>query len=140
MDWSLELEKSGILGEEMTFSNDEKKDAKPASQQFFAQNISMVGDISDNANVQISQLSNETITSDDLTGFLKQIDLAINGFEKNDADKFTSLFKELGDIAKETSPYQAKTRGVLGSIKSICEGMTSNITAQGLIQAVNSLL
>ena len=51
LNWSHELEKAGILGEGMTFSVEEKTSAGPITQNFFAENIGMIGDATGQARV-----------------------------------------------------------------------------------------
>ena len=71
LDWSLELEKAGILGEGLTFTMNEQEKAAPISQNFFGSNIGSVGSISGNAKVQNNQEINLTeITDAKLTEFL----------------------------------------------------------------------
>ena len=64
LNWSLELEKAGILGEDMKFSKGEKKEAAPITQQYFAQNIVHIGDVSGSAQVSADQSATATVSLD----------------------------------------------------------------------------
>jgi AbiTii len=55
LNWALELEKAGVLGENMHFSEQEKGDAKPVTQQFFIQNVGVWGNVTDQAIVTSQQ-------------------------------------------------------------------------------------
>jgi allophanate hydrolase subunit 1 len=51
LDWSLQLEQAGVLGENMLFTLTEKQEAQSVTQQFFIQNAGVVGNVSDSATV-----------------------------------------------------------------------------------------
>jgi hypothetical protein len=56
LNWTLELEKAGVLGEGMTFSEEERKEAvSPSSQIFHIQNLGVLGSVGDDAKVSIKQ-------------------------------------------------------------------------------------
>ena len=64
LNWSLELEKAGILGENMQFSEQEKGDAKPLTQQFIIQNVGVLGNVTDHATVKNRLSATATIQLD----------------------------------------------------------------------------
>jgi hypothetical protein len=55
LNWTLALEKAGIVGSEMTFSSAEKDNAGSVTHQFFVQNLSYVSDVSGSAKVTTQQ-------------------------------------------------------------------------------------
>src|SRR5215472_6955915 len=61
LNWSLELEKAGVLGEDMHFSEQEKGDAEPVTQQFFIQNVGVLGNVTDQASVTNQQTATTKI-------------------------------------------------------------------------------
>jgi len=64
LNWSLELEKAGVLGEDMQFSEQEKGDAKPVTQQFIIQNVGVLGNVTDQASVTNQQTATAKIELD----------------------------------------------------------------------------
>ena len=137
LDWSLELENSGVLGEGMSFSKDEKEKATHATQQVFAQSIGTLGDVAGHAQVTNNQVSvGQTIDKRALNSFLQQADGILEQLPPDVRDEIQPLLRE---ISQDTSD-DGKTRSKLSSIKAICEGASGNLVAQGIVSAIAALL
>lgn len=137
LDWSLELEKSGVLGEGMSFSRDEKEKATHVTQQVFAQSIGTLGDVAGHAQVTNNQVSvGQTIDKRALNSLLQQADGILEQLPPDVRDEIKPL---LSEISQDTSD-DGKTRSRLSSIKAICEGASGNLVAQGIVSAIAALL
>lgn len=136
LDWALKLEEQGIMGEDMTFSNEEKKRAVPVTQNVFAQNIGVIGNVSDSASVLNTQSAKgQKIDLDLLSEFIKesrqQVPLLPSDLRAPVAEKIEEI---------ESSKTDGKRRLALLSLRSILEGATGSIAAQGIIQAISGIL
>ena len=137
LNWSLELEKAGILGEGMSFTKDEKKIAQEVTQHIMAQNIGSIGNTSDSAQVTVSQSATAGISLDEqtLAKFLKQVGEALPMLDGQSQARVRPLISELEN---EQSPDRKAS--ILRSLQNILEGASGNIAAQGMLQMIASIL
>ena len=142
LNWSLELEQAGILGEGMIFSRSDKDKAVPVTHQIFAQNIGNIGNVSDAAKVQNSQqgTQHQNINIQSIRDLKDQIDGAINLLPKEIAENVNDLNKELHAALDTEVPKPERIHGILTSIKTVCEGAAGNLTAQGIIGLITALI
>jgi len=137
LDWSLELEKQGVIGEGMSFSNEDKKKAATVTQQIFAQNIGTVGDISDQANVSTTQFaSNSSLDRDAIKNLLDQINLANDQLPESKINEINSICSKI-DLENQNDE---SIKSHLLSLKAVCEGITGSILAQGILSGIAAIL
>jgi len=143
LDRSLELEKAGVTGingEELSFSPDDKEKARKAEVSYSIGKIeNLVGNIgpmAEGATINIKQINQETIP--ELLGIIGQTIKHINSLglveeKKNELKDATQEIKaELTKEIVETS----RVKRLLGSIKNIMEGVAGNVIAQGIIAGI----
>jgi hypothetical protein len=133
LNWSLELEKAGILGEEMTFSTKEVEEGRSVTQNFFIQNAGVIGNVSDNAKVRNTQTSTIALDVSEVSKFATQ---ALAAMGQVPAELRPHLAPILGQIraeAQNTRPEERKLRELLASARSISEQAAGNLAASGII-------
>lgn len=142
LDWSLQLERAGILGDGMQFSADEKKNAKSVSSEPHfhignVQNLSVLGSVSDQATVTLHQSAQ--YTDNDMQSILrvvKEIEKNIGNLPAEPKEKIeTHLTTLKSELAKPT-PESTKIRSILLSIKSIAEGTVGSLIASGIVSLI----
>jgi hypothetical protein len=140
LNWSLELEKSGVLGEGLTFSENEKRHAAPVSHQFFATNIGVVGNVSDHGQVVSVQAAHaQVIDYGKLTEFVQQIKIAAPAVPENTRDALVKAADELGQELSKSDRDRSRIQRLLATIKTICEGAVGNVVAQGILSVIGSV-
>ena len=141
LNWCLELEKAGILGDEMEFSQEEKSEAVSITQQIFAQNIGVVGNVEGQAQVASQQSATMAMALDlaalqDFVGQARQALPLFPGETRNQLEpRISDLEQELGGDA----PDQSRLRELMGSVRPICEGAAGNLGAQGILGLLKDL-
>ena len=142
LNWSLELEKVGILGESMEFSRKDKKEAAPISQQVFAQNIGVVGNVSGQARVVNEQAATMMVNLDvaSVQDFAAQARQDLPLLPEDSRSQLAPALTELDEELTREPPQQSRLRELLGSVRSVCEGATGNLAAQGILGMLNGLL
>ncbi|GAA6206977.1 hypothetical protein NBRC116601_02700 [Cognatishimia sp. WU-CL00825] len=137
LNWALELESNGILGEGMTFNKEEQQKASDVTQTIIAQNIGTIGDNLGNAKntVTIESSGNQVIDQERLADFLSQSKEATSLLPSTIK---RAAFDEL--IAIESAKTEGEKRSHLNSLKTIAEGASGNLAAQGIIQMIASLV
>src|SRR6516165_6953522 len=142
LNWSLKLEKAGVLGEDMHFSEQEKGDAKPVTQQFFIQNVGVLGSVTDQASVTNQQTAKTKIELDwgQVRDFLAQACAALPQLPEKAQEAIRPVLETIDGELKTETPSSPKIRAALGSLRKIGEGIAGNLTAQGIIAMVKAIV
>ncbi|GGC03927.1 hypothetical protein GCM10007205_11360 [Oxalicibacterium flavum] len=140
LNWSLEMEKVGVLGESMTFNTQEKIKAQPAGQQFFIQNVGVLGNVSDHAIVSNTQHASMALDLDQVRDVVAQLNNLISSLPNATNQSLTPILAELNAELVKSAPTTSRIKTLLQSAKSICEGATGNIIASGAIALLTPLI
>ncbi len=140
LDWSLQLEQAGVLGENMSFTISEKLEAKPVSQQFFIQNVGVIGNLSDNATVTNTQTVNGPLSIPGVLDLVSQARSSIAALPPQTQADVVPVLAELEGEARQSVPDQSKMRSLLTSAKTICEGAMGNLVATAITLGITALL
>lgn len=137
LNWALELDKQGILGEGMTFSVEDEKNATPVTQTIIAQNIGFLGTASTNASVSVEQRSSgpQQIDQRKLGDFLSQTRQALPLLPESIKNDVEDTLVRIADAKTD-----GETRGLLASIRPTLEGASGNLVASGILGLLASIL
>lgn len=141
LDWSLKLEKAGIVGDGLTFSQEDKKKAHEAQTIYQIENIDNftgnMGSINDNATLTVQQI-NSPIDVNGLKKLITEIDKYKNQIEIEATKKkdFEEKVAELSKEVKSSAPEPGKIKSILLSLKNILEGAAGSIVAQGILSEI----
>lgn len=144
LDWSIKLEKEGILGEGISFSEKDVKKAHEPSTVIKVGRIDNfvgnVGNVTDNASVNISNVTQGEIAK--IKDLVKSIRQNVANIPVKEEEQ-KKINKELGfidaEVIKEV-PKRDLINKSLSSIKRICEGASSSIIAQGILYGIAKIL
>ncbi len=141
LDWALELENAGVLGEGLTFSATERAAAMGTTNNFHGSNIGVLGNVSGQARVSNSQHANSSAPSkNDLRDFVEQVrssqSLLPDSIQEEVGQSLLILDEQISGGATDAP----KTVGALKSIRVICEGAAGNLVASGVIGLVAKLI
>ncbi len=136
LNWALELEKNGVLGEDMTFTTDEKREASSVSYQFNIQNVGVLGDVSGQSTVSSNQ--NATLRVDvsveQLRDFSAQARRALDLLEPNESEKLEPILAAIDKGLDAESLDRQSMAALLKSAKTVCEGAVGNLAAHGILE------
>jgi len=137
LNWALKLEEDGVLGENMTFSNDEKDKAESHTynvNNFYAEVTgSQIQQSSPDANQ--TQLFKEFSTTN-INNFVSSLKEKINDIEINE-DVSRELNAEISTIEIQQASPKPKNNIIkegLSSIRTILEGATGSVAGQLLLE------
>lgn len=141
LDWSLKLDGAGILGEDLIFSETEKEEARPVTQQIFAQNIGQIGNVYDEAKVINTQTAFAQYDSKQIAALVEQIEKTIEFLPSDQKEPVHGHIQEIkAEIVKpDIQQDRPKITRALHSIKCVCEGAMGNVVAQGIISLISNL-
>jgi hypothetical protein len=134
LDWAVDLEKAGVLGEGIGFSKEDKLEAASVTQHIYAQNIGNFGNVS-GASTVTANTSNSTFFARDVKKYVQQIRDAIpalpQSLQRPIEAELSAIEDSAGDEKKIKSHFQ--------SIRNICEGAAGNLAASGIIGLIASI-
>lgn len=149
LDWSLKLEKLGIVGDGMSFSKQEKAKAQEAASIVISNIENFVGNVggtlSEHASISATQ-TNVTATIDlgKLRDFIAQTKKYLDGLPKEMTEPVSQELRTLDAEAKSQTPDQSKIKAALRSIGRIVEGAAGgaagNLVASGIVSQINAFL
>ncbi|WP_156332517.1 hypothetical protein [Rhodopseudomonas sp. AAP120] len=136
LDWAVDLEKAGILGEGLGFTARDKREAQTVTQNIYAQNIGNLGNVSENSSVNNS-LSHNAFSIRDINRHVEQIRECLPALPANIQQSISAELQKV-EMAAKSNDSSLVTTGLL-AIRSICEKTTSNIAAQGIAALIKEL-
>lgn len=142
LDWSLELEQKGILGEGMSFSNDEKKIAHQITYQV----TNNIGSMHNSQLQQETSGSTQSLNivegSDDLKKFLEELKNSIESLklQQEQAQELQEAVATLEIQTNSSRPKKVIIKESLHTVRNILEGTAGSIVASGLINQLGLFL
>lgn len=142
LNWALNLEQKGILGESMSFSSEEKSAASQVTYQI----TNNIGSMSNSQLQQHSNNSSQATTASldtaQLLAFLCELTSSITKLPLIASDQ-AELQAEINTIKSQAESPKPKTsilQESFKSIRAILEGAAGNVLASELISKVNAIL
>lgn len=142
LNWSLELEQKGILGEGMSFSNEEKKIAHQTSYNITNNIGSMQNSQLQQDSSGATQTLNVTTESGDLKALVEELKNAIENLPllQEQTQELHEAIATLEIQAKSSNPKQVIIGESLRTARNILEGTTGSIIAPGIIYKLGMFL
>ena len=139
LEWALELEKRGVLGEGMQFSDKEKANAQQAGVTNITNNI---GTMNQSQLQQASNHSTQTysqgLDNDTLVLFINQLKSNLDKLELIGA-KASEVNSNVATIEAQLdcdSPNPVIVNESLKTIRNVLEGVTGSVIATGLLESL----
>jgi hypothetical protein len=144
LDWSLKLEKSGIKGDGMSFSNEERTKAHESQPTY---NIGTIGTFTGNMGSGSGTFAVEgnIVSSDSRTAILDLIErIRSNEVQLGlTSESVQNLQLALDSLQQETesdTPSSNLITTLLGSIKAMAEGAGGSLAASGILYELSKLV
>lgn len=137
LDWSLNLEQNGILGEGMTFSNEDKAKAHSPGVTYKIGKIEnftgTMGGVTDQAVVNAT--TNVGVDAEGLTGLIRQLDQSkgLFGLTSGKQAELEETLSELGTALDSVKPKASKVGALLGTARAIIQSAGSSLLVQGAL-------
>ncbi len=141
LDWGLKLEKAGIKGTGMSFSQEDKNKAQ---EQHITYQINSIGNFTGNMG-PLSEKAALTIQQINVTDIkaLKELSEQIKkylkdtGLDDQNQQVVNTQVEELESELSKKDTEPIKIQKLLGSLKAIFEGVAGNVIAQGIIHEIS---
>jgi hypothetical protein len=139
LEWSLRLEKAGILGEGLRFSQNERQQARTITYNI--NNVGVLGDVSGSAVVSPQQMASETtIDLRDLRRVLDEIELHVKTSRPGVESQVKNCLDQMKQELENSEPDQSQIQVTLDSLKTICEGTAGNLLASGILGLIRPFI
>jgi hypothetical protein len=144
LDWALKLEKSGVMGQGMSFSADERKRAREVTAIY---NIGSIGTFQGNMgsgrgnfSVQGNTINTESKAAiEGLIGRIRASESQL-GLERASAQKLREALASLEQEIEKGKSSGTRVTEFLASIRNIAEGAVGSLAAQGILYEVSKLM
>lgn len=140
LNWSLQLEEDGIMGEGLSFSRQEKDTASDKGYTINFVNGSINNSqIQQNSNDSVQNMQSETLDTDKVVELIDLIKKNINQIELKDEEK-ENIKKSVACVESEIdkkNPKASIIKESFSSIRNILEGVTGSIIASGILYNLN---
>jgi hypothetical protein len=136
LDFALELERRGIMGEGKSFTQSERSDAK--SIQYNIHNVGVLGDVSGQATVTASQ----TTTIIDLKrteGVVREIEKFLPQLPDDVRSNATKTIADVRQELAKPQPDQSRVQKLLKSLQRVAEGAGGGLVASGIASLISTL-
>lgn len=141
LDWSLELEDAGVLGQGLTFSATEKAAAMSVTNNFHGSNIGVFGSVTDHAAVTNNQGAvHSNIAQGDIRALVDQIQASQIHLPEAVQKDIARPLSTLKEQSAMSTPNQSTVAGALKSIKTVCEGASGNLIASGVTTMIANIM
>jgi hypothetical protein len=129
--WSLELEKAGIKGENLTFTQAERQHAHGVQIHFHSN--AQIGHIGDNSGTENIIIGNMPISSTAISDAVAEIRKHINQLNLDNGQKHSmgATLNELENESKSSNPNKEKTVSLMKSISNFLGKSTQSIIEAG---------
>lgn len=139
-DWCLELERAGILGEGLSFGDNEKVAAPKATERFVVNNYGTIGNIvgeADRSTVSANLASDETVAA--IKALTKQIKDSIDLLPPAVQSSVSRISTELATEADKIPPNPGRLQELGASLRKVTESATGNLAAQGILSLARAI-
>lgn len=140
LNWSLALEKGGVLGEAMTFTAKEKSEAAPITHQYFIQNVGVLGDVAGRASVQNVQSATASLDLAQIRSFIDQLKNSTSALPAGIQSEVVHETAKAEAALDSAAPDQGILRSTLTTIGNVCESAAGNLTAMGIAAAIRAIV
>jgi hypothetical protein len=142
LNWALDLETKGIVGDGMSFSKEEKEVASQVTYQVTNNIGSMQNSQLQQDSAGASQTQNIALPSVDISSFIEELKASLNDLGLN-SDDTAELEAEVLTIEHQLASPKPKNIIIgesLKSARSILEGITGSVLATGLLTQLMALV
>ena len=136
LDWTLNLEKNGIVGEGMSFSKSDIERAQTVTNHFYNSNVGVVGSVSGDAINSHFYTETGEVNQQNVTRLVSQIREAAPGLPPAIATAIESPIANLEDGAKVGD--KPRIAAAFHALRSILEGASGNLVASGILAALGA--
>ena len=141
VDWTLELEAAGIMGENLSFSDKDREKGGSVTNNYFAHNIGVAGGMHGGVAVaNQEQALGDVVSIEAVRGLRDQVAAAVSFLPADVGRSVSGSVTGLGTELSKTSPDKGKIKGFLLSIKSACESASGNLIAMGVVEGVKKVV
>lgn len=138
LDWALKLEKAGVVGEGLSFSTAEKKEAATVTHTYFIQNAGVVGDVS-GGSVENRQTARFEISGGEVASLVQQARASMSALPPGTQQALSPVLDQLEESIASGSDT-GRVSELLRSARTICEGAAGNLVASGIVGLISKLV
>ena len=140
LNWALTLDTNGTAKQEHPKENPNA--AEKAGHTFNIQNVENINQATNHAKIDARQsirINNTSINLDDIADLRAQLSKLLDQLPAQISREIQTIDQAIGEELEQEVPDSSKLHGLLNSMKSVAEGATGNVVAQGLLSLITSM-
>ena len=147
LDWALSLEAAGIMGEDVSFTPEEKQKAAstPSINTYHFHAPAAIGNIGsqlDRVAVNVSQQVNSGLPIEKVAEFVKQVNQVRDmlQLEYTAGEQLSAALNEVTNELEKPLPDDSRIRACLKLVQGIVEKTAVSIASSGILKIIGNLL
>ena len=120
------------MGRGVSFTVDEKNEAQGVGNQFFIQNLGVLGDVSGSAQISNQQSAELIVDLDVWQSATDQIRQALSSLPDNLKSELVPYLDEIEQQLTAASPDKGRLYQLAKAVMRVCEGAAGNLVAAGI--------
>lgn len=136
LEWTLQLEKKGVIGEGFSFSQEEKKVAQSVTNHIYNSNVGVIGTVRGDATNSRFVTNSGVVETQEILRLVSQIRDAIPGLPSQVSSAVEPELKNL-EVGAQKEDASAVASAIT-SIRTILEGAGGSLVASGILSALGA--
>tara|TARA_R110000787_G_scaffold215191_6_gene324364 strand:- start:5156 stop:6031 length:876 start_codon:yes stop_codon:yes gene_type:complete len=134
LDWAIDLESQGIVGEGVTFSTDELEKAQSVVTNIYDSNVGVLGNVGKNAKVSDFSVRKDLNNFEEILSLVKKIREASLGLPSDIRPKLDIEIERLEGAAKQQD--QGKVKKAVNAMIVLLQNTGGSLAATGILAAL----
>ncbi|MEO9461557.1 MAG: hypothetical protein ABJ242_02380 [Marinomonas sp.] len=139
LEWALSLEQQGVIGKGMSFEKEQIEQAQMVTNNIHGGNFGVLGNVSGHSEASGFVSMSGNFSTEKIEAFAKQVSEAIPALPSKDRKQVADLVLKLEEQTSDEQQAPGKVGEILGSLRTVLEGASGNLAAQGIIAGIGSL-
>jgi len=133
LEWAIQLEAKGILGEGLSFSSQEKERAQSVTNHIYGSNIGVLGSVGNNAKVSHQKIDLTGHSPEALISLARQVREASGGLPTDVAKAIAGPLEEMEQGAKSKDP--GRVQSAINAMVPVLQNAGGSLVATGILAA-----
>lgn len=138
LEWALQLEQRGIVGEGFTFEAADRKEAAMVTNNIYGGTVGVLGQVAGNATNSGLVTINGPIDAASLVKLYEQFSASLAGLPDDAVKDLQPHLDSLKAESNSETPSKSMVSSALSSMRAVLEGASGNLTAEGMLAAITA--
>lgn len=139
LEWSLELESRGVIGDGMSFDQKDRKEASAVTNHIYGGNFGVLGNVAGDSTSSGFVSISGNLSGEKIELLASQIRETLPALPEGVQAALEQPLSALEGEGEKATPSQGVVATALTSVKNALEGAAGNLAAAGILAAISSM-